>query len=170
VAVLGHKVSQRPRGTEKNFLIMGNSYISCNIHCVFSTKNHQKWLNPEMREQLFPYQGGIARDRGFKLIKSGGVEDHIHLLISLPSTLTIAQAIQYLKGGSSKWIHDKFPNMKDFSWQEGYGAFTIGISQLENTIVYINKQVEHHKKKTYREELIEILNLHGIQFEEKYLL
>ena len=123
-----------------------------------------------MLEQLFPYLGGIARDRGFKLIKAGGVEDHIHLLVSLPSTLTIAQAIQYLKGGSSKWIHKKFPNLKDFSWQEGYGAFTIGISQLENTINYIERQVEHHKSKSFREELVEILTLHGIEFEEKYLL
>ena len=149
---------------------MGNSYISCNIHCVFSTKNHQKCLNPELRDQLFPYLGGIARDRGFKLIKAGGVEDHIHLLISLPSTLTIAQAIQYLKGGSSKWIHEKFQKMNAFAWQEGYGAFTIGVSQLEDTINYINRQVEHHKKKSFREELVEILNLHGIEFEEKYLL
>ena len=80
---------------------MGNSYISCNTHYIFSTKNHQRWLNPELLEQLFPYLGGIARDRGYKLMKAGGVEDHIHLLLSLPSTITIAQAIQYLKGGSS---------------------------------------------------------------------
>ena len=103
-------------------------------------------------------------------MKAGGVEDHIHLLVSLSSTLTIAQAIQYLKGGSSKWIHEKFPKMNAFSWQEGYGAFTIGISQVENTINYISNQAEHHKKKTFREELIEILNLHGIEFDKKYLL
>jgi len=149
---------------------MGNSYISCYVHYIFSTKNHQRWLDSTIREQLFPYLGGIARDRGFKLIKAGGVEDHIHLLVSLPSKMTIAQAIQYLKGGSSKWIHEKFPNMKDFSWQEGYGAFTIGISQKENTINYISKQADHHKKKTFREELVEILNLHGIEYEEKYLI
>ncbi len=149
---------------------MGNSYISCYVHYVFSTKKQRKWLKPEIREQLYPYFGGIGREKKFKLIKAGGVEDHSHLLVSLPSTITIAQAIQYLKGGSSKWIHEKFQDMMDFSWQEGYGAFSIGVSQLENTINYINRQVEHHKKKTFREEFIEILNYHGIAFEEKYLL
>lgn len=148
---------------------MGNSYISSYFHCVFSTKKHNKWLNDAVQAQLFPYLGGIARDRGFKLLKAGGVEDHLHLLVSLPATTNIAQAIQYLKGGSSKWIHDTFPKLKDFSWQEGYGAFSIGVSQIDKTISYIGNQVEHHRKKSFREELIEILDLHGISFEDKYL-
>jgi REP element-mobilizing transposase RayT len=149
---------------------MGNSFISNYIHCVFSTKNHHTWLNDRVQEKLFPYFGGIARDRGFKLIKAGGVEDHVHLLISLPATLTIGQAMQYLKGGSSRWIHSVFPELNEFSWQEGYGAFSVSISQVNNTITYIDRQIEHHREKTFQEELIEILKLHGISFEEKYLL
>ena len=81
---------------------MGNSFVSCYVHYVFATKNRKKLLNPELRERLFPYFGGIARSSNFIVISVGGVEDHIHLLVKLISTLTIAQAIQYLKGGSSK--------------------------------------------------------------------
>ncbi len=149
---------------------MGNSYISCYVHYVFSTKNHKNWLKPDIRENLFPYIGGICRKNNLKLIKAGGVKDHVHLLVSLPSTITIAKAIQFLKGGSSRWIHETFGNMKDFAWQEGYGGFTIGVSQIDQTKKYITNQEYHHRKKTFREEFIEILNYHGIEFEEKYLL
>ena len=149
---------------------MGNSYISCWVHYVFSTKNQEKWLKSDIREKLFPYIGGICRENNFKLIKAGGVDDHLHLLVSLPSTITIAKAIQYLKGGSSRWIHETFGDMKNFAWQEGYGAFTIGVSQVDRTLKYITNQEDHHRKKTFREEFIDILNYHGIEFEEKYLL
>ena len=149
---------------------MGNSYISCYVHYVFSTKNQKKWLKSDIREKLYPYMGGICRENNFKLIKAGGVDDHLHLLVSLPSTITIAKAIQYLKGGSSRWIHETFGNMKDFAWQEGYGAFTIGVSQIDQTKIYITNQEDHHRKKTFREEFIDLLNYHGIEFEEKYLL
>ena len=149
---------------------MGNSYISCYIHYVFSTKNRKKWLKPDIRERLFPYIGGICRENSFKLIKAGGIDDHLHLLVSLPSTITIARAIQYIKGGSSRWIHETYGNMKDFAWQEGYGAFTIGVSQIDRTIKYITNQEEHHRKKTLRKEFIDFLNYHEIDYEEKYLL
>lgn len=113
---------------------MGNSYISCYVHYVFTTKNHEKKLTSDIRERLFPYIGGICNDNNFKLIKPGGVEDHLHLLVSLPATITIAKAIQYIKGGSSRWMHETYNNMSDFEWQEGYGAFTIGTSQIDHTI------------------------------------
>jgi len=120
--------------------------------------------------ETFSYIGGICRENSFKLIKAGGVDDHLHLLVSLHSTITLAKAIQYLKGGSSRWIHETLGNMKDFAWQEGYGAFTIGVSQIGQTIKYITNQEDHHRKKTFREEFIDFLNYHGIEFEEKYLL
>jgi REP element-mobilizing transposase RayT len=91
-------------------------------------------------------------------------------LVSLPATLTIAKAIQYIKGGSSRWLHDTYEEMHDFAWQEGYGAFTIGVSQIEQTKRYIKNQVEHHKTKTFREEFVGFLNYQGIDFEERYLL
>ncbi len=148
---------------------MGNSFISCHVHYIFSTKNHQKWFKLDIWNRLIPYLGGICNEHSCKLIMGGGVEDHIHLLVSLSSTITIATAIQYLKGGSSRWIHEEYGELKDFKWQEGYGAFTVSISQLTHTIRYISNQEEHHRKKTFQEEFVEILNYHGLEYDEKYL-
>ncbi len=149
---------------------MGNSYISCYVHYVFTTKNHERWLKSDIREKLYPYLGGIARKNNLKLLKAGGVEDHLHLLISLPATITIAKGIQYLKGGSSRWIHETFADMKGFAWQEGYGSFTVSVSHIDMIKNYIANQEEHHRKISFREEFIDILDEHGIDFDEKYLL
>jgi len=113
--------------------------------------------------------GGIARENRMKALVIGGVEDHVHLLLRPPSTLAIAKAIQLIKGGSSRWVHDTFPEYGDFAWQEGYGAFSIGISQMEGTISYIQSQAEHHRKKTFQEEFLAFLKRHGIEYDERYI-
>jgi REP element-mobilizing transposase RayT len=95
---------------------------------VWSTKNREPWLTPDLRERLWPYLGGIARKNQIKTLAIGGVADHVHILLSLPATLSIAKATQLLKGNSSKWIRETFPKMRSFAWQEGYGAFSVGIS------------------------------------------
>jgi REP element-mobilizing transposase RayT len=127
-------------------------------------------LTPAIRERLFPYIGGICIENNLKLLNAGGIENHLHLLVSLPATLTIAKVIQYIKGGSSRWLHDTYEEMHDFAWQEGYGAFTIGVSQIEQTKRYIENQEEHHRKKSFRKEFVEFLEYQGIDFEERYLL
>ncbi len=104
-----------------------------------------------------------------KALAVGGVEDHVHVVLSLPSSLDIAKALQLIKGGSSKWVHDTFPTQHDFAWQEGYGAFSIGVSQLEATIAYVNAQQEHHRTKTFEEEFVAILNRHGIDYDPRYI-
>lgn len=113
--------------------------------------------------------GGIARENTMKALAIGGVADHVHLLLSIPSTLAIATALQLIKGGSSKWIHDVFPSHRNFAWQEGYGAFSIGISQVESTIRYIDSQAEHHRSRTFQEEFLVFLRKHRIEFDERYL-
>jgi REP element-mobilizing transposase RayT len=113
--------------------------------------------------------GGIARENKMQALAIGGIEDHIHLLLSLPSTLDIAKAMQSIKGGSSKWVHDTFPQRKDFAWQEGYGAFSIGISQIEDTKRYIANQREHHRTKTFQEEYVAFLEKHGIEYDPRYV-
>ena len=99
----------------------------------------------------------------------GGVADHIHTVISLPATLSVAEAIQLLKGNFSRWINDAFPDRPRFSWQEGYGAFSIGVSGVEATKNYILKQPEHHRRRTFREELRAMLRKHGLKFDEHML-
>ena len=149
---------------------MAHSYISIYVHYIFSTKNRQKIITPELEERLWPYLGGIARENKMKALAIGGVEDHAHVFLSLPSTLSISKAIQLVKGGSSTWVSKTFPEFKDFQWQEGYGAFSISISHIERTVNYIKNQKEHHKKATFQEEDLTILKKHGIEYDERYLL
>ena len=148
---------------------MPHSFTNCLIHYVFSTKHRRKLITPELRERLWPYLGGIARENGMKALAIGGVPDHIHMLVSLPSTLAIAKAIQLIKGGSSKWVHDTFPAHRDFGWQEGYGAFSIGVSGVPDTIAYINDQEKHHREQTFEAEFMAFLKKHGIEYDERYI-
>ena len=148
---------------------MAHTYVSTYIHYVFSTKHRQKIIKPELEERLWPYMGGIARENKMKALAIGGIEDHLHLFLSLPSTLSISKAIQLIKGGSSTWVSKTFQEFKDFQWQEGYGAFSISQSHIDRTIHYINNQKEHHKKKTFKEEYLAILKKHGIEYDEQYL-
>jgi putative transposase len=113
--------------------------------------------------------GGIARENNMAALAIGGVEDHVHLLLSIPSTLSISHAMQLVKGGSSKWVHDTFPKCKEFAWQEGYGAFTISISQIPDTKAYIGNQSEHHRTKTFQEEFLAFLGRHGIDYDPRYV-
>jgi putative transposase len=142
-----------------------HSFVSCLLHVVFSTKDRRPSMTPQMQEQLWPYLGGIARNNKMKVMKVGGVEDHVHILLSLPATLEIAKAVQLLKGNSSKWIHETFPDQQSFEWQKGYGAFSIGVSGIEDTIAYLENQREHHKRVTFQDELASILRKHAIEFD-----
>ena len=126
-------------------------------------------IPPELRDRLWPFLGGIARQNQMKAIEVGGRPDHVHLLLSLPSTLSIAKALQLIKGGSSKWVHDTFPEHRCFRWQVKYGAFGVSVSQLDKTIQYIKRQEEHHRKMTFQEEFVALLKKHLIDYEERYL-
>ena len=143
-----------------------HSFTSCLIHCVWSTKNREPLLTSDLRDRLWAYLGGIARENKMKALAIGGAVDHVHILISVPATLSIAKAMQLLKGNSSKWIHETFPKMRSFEWQEGYGAFSIGVSAVEATTDYIRNQAEHHRTRTFREELVAMLRKHGFEYHE----
>ncbi len=145
------------------------SYISSYFHCVFSTKERRRLITPELRDRLWPFLGGIARQNKMKAIKIGSAEDHVHLLLSLPATMPVSKALQLLKGGSSKWIHETFPEQRLFAWQEKYGAFSVSASQLDKIIRYIKNQAEHHRTMTFQEEFLMLLKKHHVAYEEKYL-
>ena len=145
------------------------SYASSYFHCILSTKERRPLITTELRDRLWPFLGGIARQNKMKAIEVGGVEDHVHILVSLPSTMAVAKAMQLIKGGSSKWIHETFPEHRLFAWQEEYGAFSVSVSQLEKTIAYIKGQAEHHRKMTFQEEFLALLKKHRIEYDERYL-
>lgn len=145
------------------------SHVASYFHCVFSTKERQRIITPELQERLWPFIGGIARQNEMKALEIGGVEDHVHVLLSLPSAMAISKAVQLIKGGSSKWIHDSFPEHCLFSWQKEYGAFSVSVSQLDVVIDYIRNQPEHHRAKTFQEEYLELLRKHRVEFDERYV-
>jgi putative transposase len=139
------------------------------MHCAFSTKERFPFIDSELESRLWPYIGGIARENRMKALAIGGTTDHIHVLLSLPATMSFAKAVQLIKGGSSKWIHDTFAKCKKFEWQEGYGAFSVSASQVERTIAYIRNQKEHHRKRTFQEEFLELLDKHGVEYDARYV-
>ena len=143
-----------------------HSFVSCLMHVIFSTKERRAFIKLDLEERLWPYLGAIARKNKMKALKVGGVADHVHILLSLPSTLAIARAVQLIKGNSSKWIHETFPQHAAFEWQEGYGAFSIGVSGIDDTVAYIENQAKHHGKTTFKEEFEAILRKHAMEYED----
>ncbi len=150
-------------------LICAVSYVSSYFHCIFSTKDRRPLLTPQLRDRLWPFLGGIARQNDLKALEIGGVEDHVHILLSLPAAVPVSKAMQLIKGGSSKWVHETFPEQSLFSWQEKYGAFSVSVSQLEHVRKYIQEQAAHHRKLSFQEEFIAFLNRHRINYDPKYL-
>ena len=113
--------------------------------------------------------GGIARENKIKAISIGGTIDHAHMLISIPPMMPVAKAVQLIKAGSSNWVHEKFIALRKFSWQEGYGAFSIGASQIDEVTAYIAGQEEHHRLKSFREEYLGFLKQYNIEYDERYV-
>jgi len=145
---------------------MPSSYASIHVHAVWSTKGRRRLMTSDLRQRLFPYIGGIANQNGFLAPEVGGVEDHVHCLLRLPAKLSVSHAVQLIKGGSSKWIHGTFPQLSDFSWQDGFGAFSVSPSRIGQVRAYIQTQEAHHARRTFREELGTLLHSHGIEFRE----
>lgn len=148
---------------------MAHSYICCYIHYIFSTKRRDNLITQKLEDRLWSYMGGIAREHKMKALAIGGTENHAHLLISLPSTMSISKAIQLIKGGSSTWVSQAFSEYKHFEWQEGYGAFSVSVSHIDKTIGYIKNQKKHHKTQTFQEEYLSFLRKHDVQYDERYI-
>ncbi|MBV9490867.1 MAG: IS200/IS605 family transposase [Verrucomicrobia bacterium] len=149
---------------------MANTFHALNVHCVFCTKNRDPLLTPEIRTRLWSLIGGIARQNHIEPRCIGGMSDHAHLLLSVPTSLSVAKAMQLIKGGSSSWLGKTFAPLRHFAWQEGYAAFGVSFSHLDELVRYIQAQEEHHRTKTFREEYLGFLQKHRIQFDEKFAL
>lgn len=148
---------------------LANTYTSLYYHIVFSTKNRALFIRPQIEERLWDFIGGIARHHKMTPLQIGGIEDHIHALIMAPPTIAPAEIAKYLKGESSLWIKATFHDLPDFGWQDGYGAFTVSKSRLPDVISYIQKQRMHHQAKGFEDEYREMFDLHGIEYDERYL-
>jgi len=148
---------------------MAGKHLSMLVHFVWSTKGREPLIAPEWRDRLHGYVGGVLNHKNVKLLCAGGVSDHVHLYASLPSTVTLAELVAAVKANSSRWIHETFPNRRGFAWQEGYGAFSVSKSVERQLIEYIRTQEEHHRKRSFKEEFLILLERHGVEYDERYM-
>ena len=146
---------------------MSHSYASNHVHVVFSTRNREDLISTENQALLWAYVAGVAKNIGAQVLKVGGVGNHMHALIGLPATVSLAAAIQRVKASSSKWMHEN--NIKDFEWQEGYGAFSVSASGLDAVVQYIEEQAEHHAKQSFEDEFRSLLIRYRVPFNERYV-
>ena len=149
---------------------MGHSLTKLLVHCVFSTKGRRALLKGESSEKLNAYMAGIAHNHGAHLIRAGGTDDHRHLLLDLRPATSVADIVRFIKANSSKWLHETYPETAGHGWQTGYAAFTVSESMRASVIDYINNQENHHRKMTFEEELIAILDRHGIGYDRDAIL
>src|SRR5262245_19481293 len=147
---------------------MPQSYTCLLYYLVFSTKDREPWLQAELRPRLWEYISGAIRSEGGVCLLASGVLDHVHLLARLRQDKAVSEPLRSIKANSSGWIHDGFPKLQGFHWQDGYGAFTVSKSQMETVRRYIANQEAHHRKVTFQAEFLTLLKAHEIEYEERY--
>lgn len=146
---------------------MSQSLANVMVHLVFSTKQRRPCLTKETRAELFPYLGGILSNHKCNPIQIGGVDDHVHLLFGLHRTVALAQVTEKLKTSCSKWLKER--GIDDFAWQGGYGAFSVGPTEVETIVAYIQNQEAHHQKASFQDEYRELMKLAGLAIDERYV-
>ncbi len=148
---------------------MAHTYTSLHYHCVFSTLSRKNLIPQDTLVRIHAYLGGIVKNIGGYPITIGGTANHAHLLITLPGAIAISVAVGKIKSNSSKWVHENFPVMSEFAWQEGYGAFSVSRSNIHAVAQYIADQEEHHKTMTFKEEFLTLLKKHDIEYDQQYI-
>jgi REP-associated tyrosine transposase len=148
---------------------MSQTLTSLLVHLVFSTKNREQIITPEVEPDLFAYIGGILKNNQSRLLDAGGTSDHVHLLVSQSKNIALSALLKDVKKDSSLWIKTQGRQFRNFHWQDGYGAFSFGQRDLPSLKRYVANQKEHHKKWTFKEELIYLLEENGIEYDERYL-
>jgi REP element-mobilizing transposase RayT len=139
------------------------------IHVIFSTKLRYPLIRDSWRDDLFAYMGGTAKEHKATLLSSGGIEDHVHLLLKIHPSFAIADTVKLLKANSSRWINQERKVNCRFEWQRGYGAFSVSQSHSDKVKEYIANQRVHHQRQSFREEYLETLRKHAIEFDERYV-
>lgn len=148
---------------------MGQSLIKNYIHIVFSTKQCELLIHPPHENELYSYLGGICKNMECQAIKIGGYIDHIHILCMLSKKIALMKLLEEVKSHSSKWMKTKDESLKNFYWQDGYGAFSVNPSQVDAVIAYITNQHKHHRKMTFQEEYRLFLKKYKVEYDERYV-
>jgi putative transposase len=148
---------------------VSQSYTNLIYHLIFSTKDRRPLITNVCEPRLYDYIGGTIRGLGGVSLALNGTEDHVHLLTKLPPNKALSDILRDLKANASGWMHNLFPEVKEFSWQRGYGAFTVSQSNVEEVKRYVSQQKEHHARVSFRDEFIQFLRVNGIEYDERYL-
>ena len=146
---------------------MGHTYTTIRVHVVFSTAGRRPLLEPAMQPRVWDYIGGSGRNHGIPIHQIGGIDNHVHILMSVPETIPISKAVQTLKAYSSKWLNET--GSSKFAWQEGYAAFSVSQSNADKVAAYIRGQAEHHAKHSYEDEFRSLLLRNGVTYDERYV-
>src|SRR5256886_8059471 len=148
---------------------MANTFSQIYIHVVFAVANRESLIKSEFKEELYKYITGIVRNQGQKLISINGMPDHVHILVGLKPAIALADLVREIKADSTNFINERKLLHGRFNWQEGYGAFSYGHSQLNTIIRYIQTQEKHHQRRSFKDEYLALLRKFDIGFEEKYV-
>jgi REP element-mobilizing transposase RayT len=148
---------------------MAQTYTNLLVHIVFSTSNRAPLLTDAIRPDIHGYLGGIMRELDSIPIVIGGTTDHVHLLTRLPANLALADCLRVVKTNSSRWVKERWPQQRKFSWQGGYGAFSVSESRRAAVIRYIQDQQQHHRRVSFQDEFLALLKSHRVEFDERYL-
>ena len=148
---------------------MPQSLSNILIHLIWSTKDRHPWLEPGIREKTHAFLAGAVRQYDCEAYRVGGVADHVHLAVRLSRTLSVADLVKEVKTASNKWLKEQDPTFTGFHWQHGYGAFSVGMSQKETLLHYIDTQEEHHRTRTFQDEYRDFLKKYGIEYDERYV-
>lgn len=145
---------------------MSHTFARIHVHVIFSTKERKRLIPKTIQPRLWSYMVGICRNKGIEAIAINGIDNHVHALFHLPTTMTVAKAVNVLKSNSSRWMSDQG---RKFAWQDGYGAFSVSESNTSAVIDYIRNQEKHHRKRSFEEEYLEFLKKHGFKYDPKYV-
>jgi REP element-mobilizing transposase RayT len=148
---------------------MSHTATNLLVHFIFSTKDRIGLITSDIESDLHAYLGGIVREFGGVALSINGTPDHVHLLVRVPANQSVADVARVIKTNSSRWVHERWPEHRQFAWQTGYGAFTVSESSLDTVRQYISNQQKHHKKRSFQEEFLTFLRKNKIAVDERYL-
>lgn len=146
---------------------MPSSFTQNFYHAVFSTRHRENLITSDIETRLYPFIGGVVRDLRCGLLGINGMPDHVHMLVRYRADLSHSDLLRHVKGRSSKWVNETFPQSGRFAWQEGYGGFTVSKSALPEVEAYIARQKDHHRTMDFKTEFLELLRRHGVEFDER---
>ena len=148
---------------------LASTFTNLIFHIVYSTKYRKSTIDADVRERLYEYMGGIIREQKGVQLEIGGMPDHVHILAKLSPTIAISDALRDIKANSSKWMNETIRPSIPFAWQRGFGAFSVSQSHVDLVTEYIRNQAVHHEKRSFKDEFIQLLQRHGIEFDRKYV-